>query len=132
MVIDDVLKSMKYLSCPASDDEASERVSEMGAISLQGLIGCVFKDIEQIKRVFLQLQYWTEIKVIMNSSGKKINPLVTQIITYRLELKNKDGTIYEMIVNETPSDYTIINCKISKTGTTRTQEDWNIIKEIEE
>ena len=41
----------------------------------------------------------------MFSNGKEYSPEVTQIITYKGELKTADGTTYEMIVNEVPGSH---------------------------
>ncbi len=132
MVIDDIIKTARFEMIPINDNEAIDRLTEFGALGLQGLYKCVFKDIEQLQRAFYQVHYIAKFKPIMFSSGKQFTPEVTQIITYKGELSTADGTVYEMIVNEVPGKLEILNARLVKEGYLRTPSEWKAIKETME
>ncbi len=130
MTLDEIFKTIHYTSIPASDEEAIDRISTLGDISLHGLYKCLFKDIPQLQRCFFELRYHASFKAIFFSSGKEFNPEMTQIITYKGELKAIDGTTYEMLVNETPNGCEILNVRLIKQGKLRSQEQWDNIQAV--
>ena len=108
MTKDDFLPNTAHMAPPDSNDEADQRVAKFIEANPCGLVGCVFLDVEQLRRA-LWSQGWAMTPKVICDGGR--------VKTYKAPIENKDKSQYTLILNEVGlSHCEVINCRLVSAG----------------
>lgn len=122
MINDNLFLLTALKAPPKDDDEACERVAELGASSLTNLTCAVFMDLAQLQRALASCSYNMRHTVLLDSG---------RVVTHKATAIGPDGTEYAFILNEIAGWHCeVVNCKLARPGTAVDKDNLKAMKDV--
>ena len=124
MITDNIFKALSYSQPPLSIEDAKDRIQELCACSLYGIIRMPFLGVNQIQAGLVEIGFnMTKVKDLKDvSCGHLMSSIYLAV--------GRDQTTYTLMITEGPTFAMIDNAKLTKPGMSVSKEDLKAFEKV--